>query len=165
MTDSTLFPPGASSSLTPYRARHFRFAGVIDCGPLRVKLTTIRTAPEPVSPSVLDVATACLQEQLPRHVEEEGDHHGLGFAVLHEGQDALWLLMDWWAHAEICCQVLVHAPVGPAPVFETSTRPFQACVWEHVVVAHEHRAWVETMLTEKPDPAAYLADVLPVGEH
>ena len=71
--------------------------------------------------------------------------------------------MDWWAHTDICCQLLAHAPSDTA-AFTAVERPLLACVWEAVVLAAERDAWVATMLTERPAPEAYLSRWLSEGE-
>lgn len=72
--------------------------------------------------------------------------------------------MDWWAHTDICCQRLAHAPEGSLQ-FGQVERPLHACVWESVVLGFERDAWVATMLTQHPDPEAYLQARLPDGAH
>lgn len=68
--------------------------------------------------------------------------------------------MDWWAHTDICCQVLAHAALG-STTFVPIQRPLHACVWESVALAFERAAWVQTMLTDHPNPQAYLTHQLP----
>ena len=151
------------TELAKYEKRHFEFLRVCEAGGLKVKLTGIRCDGRPMGGALIERAEEYVRQQLPVAAELEGDHHGLGFAVLHEGVHATWLLMHWWAHGEICCQELA-AAVGDGK-FETVAVPFHACVWEHIVLNHEHQAWVRTMLKGTPDPDKYLNDVLAEGEY
>lgn len=42
-------------------------------------------------------------------------------------------------------------------------RPFMACVWEQVGTEHERRAWIASMMQDRPDPQAYLANAITPG--
>ena len=96
----------------PYQPRRFQQLGLWAPGPLQLKAygTTWRDQPGPPV-DLQQAARVQLSKMLPAYAEAEG-HHGLGFAVLHEGQQGSWLLMDWWAHSHICCQLVAHAPEG-----------------------------------------------------
>ena len=88
----------------------------------------------------------------------EGDAHGLGFVVIHEGEAGTWLLMDWWAHGDILCQRL---SFGQNAQFEpVDDRPLAACVWELAVISHERDAWIRHMMSGSADPEGYLSDRL-----
>jgi len=151
------------TELTKYETRHFEFLRVCKAGGLRVKITGIRCGVGSMDDALVDRAEKHIRHLLPVAAALEGDHHELGFAVLHEGVHTTWLLMHWWAHGEICCQELA-AAVGDG-AFETIAVPFHACVWENVVLNHEHQAWVSTMLNGAPDPEKYLNDVMVEGEY
>lgn len=135
---------------------------------MTVKLYSIRRDERVIPSGWLDRVRAHVAKHLHPEAEKEGDHYDLGFAVVHAGEQGVWLLMHWWAHADICCQRMVSARLESAPVmsdFSPVERPFHACVWEAVVINHEYRAWVGSMLTADPDPDRYLRDVLPDGLH
>lgn len=88
----------------------------------------------------------------------EGEAHGLGFVVIHEGEAGTWLLMDWWAHGDILCQRL---SLGRGLDFEpVDDRPLSACVWELAVISHERTAWLRHMMGGAADPEGYLSDRL-----
>lgn len=149
----------------PYRPRQYQQLGRWIAGPLQLKAygITWRTG-QAGPPEVLHrAARRYVADMLPAHADAEG-HHGLGFVVLHEGQQGSWLLMDWWAHSDICCQLLAHADAG-CDTFRLVQRPLLACVWEAVVLSWERDAWVRTMLTAAPHPEAYLGALLPSGAH
>lgn len=157
-------PAGDRTELTPYRPRTFRVHGTLEApGGFRVKLYSIHWSHEPVDEGLLSRARDHLLRELPAAAEDVGDHYELGFAILHAGKLGNWLLMHWWAHADILC--LKKAKSSGAGDFEPVVRPYHGCVWEGVVVQHEHRAWIRTMLTSHPDAKAYLADVLPAGSY
>lgn len=151
------------SELTPYVKRHFSSLGIWQAGKFRVKVTAIRCEPGDMRTELKQKAQKFVNLRLPELAEREGDHHNLGFVVIHQGKDATWLLMHWWAHGEICCQELA-AAVGEGE-FRTVEAPFHACVWEHLAINHEHQAWVRTMLTSVPSADTYLADVMAEDEY
>lgn len=91
--------------------------------------------------------------------------HGLGFCMVHVGQEAVWLLVDWWITGGIACQRMLSAPLARPGDYTPVQAPALACVWELVVTAHERDAWVRHMLTAAPAPQAYLGDVLPAGSY
>lgn len=155
--NATAVPP------SPYQPRRFSRLGLWAAGELKLKAygITWRTD-EPGPPLALQqAARRHVTGALPPHAEAEG-HHGLGFVILHEGREGNWLLMDWWAHTDICCQRLAHAAEGSTELSSVE-RPLLACVWESVVLAFERDAWVATMLTAHPDPQAYQDHWLPEG--
>lgn len=166
---ASLAPPVEALAPLPYRARRFASLGLWVLRGFRLKVYGISHRPQAVgelfhSAALIDAARHHTHDRLADAIAE-GNHHDLGFVILHEGLQGLWLLVDWWAHGDICCQLLSHAddsrPLRFAPV-----RPsLVACAWELVPIGFERTAWVETMLTERPDPEAYLARRLPDGNY
>lgn len=122
-----------------------------------------RTGPI-VSSAVADAARTAVNAVLKEHAHDE-DSHDLGFCIVHVGQDAVWLLVDWWITGGIACQRLLSAPLAQPDAFTPASIPALACVWELVVIAHERNAWVRHMLTAEPDARGYLEDVLPAGRY
>ncbi|CAM4388778.1 hypothetical protein [Palleronia rufa] len=139
-----------------YRPRPLRALPGWRVGGLRLKLYHIGTA----APG--EALLALARDEAARIAPEaarEGGAHGLGFAVLHEGEDGTWLLLDWWAHGGILCQRLsLSTGAGFDPV---APRPLVACVWELPVLAHERDAWVRHMMRDPASPEGYLADLRP----
>lgn len=162
------FEGAPATPLSPYRARNFVFQGCVESGPMRIKFYAIRRSQDAIPTAWLAQTREHIRDHVHAGAEREGDHYDLGFAVVHVGEQGVWLLMHWWAHADICCQLMASARIeGPTSIgeFQTVENPFHACVWESIVINHEHRAWVRSMLTEDPDPESYLRDVLPDGAH
>lgn len=91
-------------------------------------------------------------------------HDGLGFVTVHLGQDADWLLCDCWVKGDALAHMLARADKGTA-AFAPPAAPLMACVWEMAVMIHERAAWIRTMMTQTPDPAAYLRQTLAEGWH
>ncbi|WYX29301.1 hypothetical protein WJ976_28555 [Achromobacter denitrificans] len=133
-----------------------------------IKAYAIQRDPDPAAPmlsaevarAARDAAAAVLRD----HAAGERSH-GLGFCIVHVGEEAVWLLVDWWLSGGIVCQRMLSAPLDDPRRFEPVQAPALACVWELAVTAHERDAWVRHMLRAGPSPEAWLADVLPAGSY
>lgn len=117
---------------------------------------------QPVADHVLAAARVSVRKLLDA-LDSEEPWHQLGFCIVHMGQDAVWLLVDWWVPGGIVCQRMLSAPLARPDFFTAVNAPALACVWELVVTAHERNAWVSHMMIARPDPQAYLMDILPRG--
>lgn len=101
---------------------------------------------------------------LKQLVKSEGGDHGMGFGILHYSEKNIWLLLRWWAHGDIGCQVLARSNHKlPTHFASMEHRPLNACVWEDLIIHHENQAWVNTMMTKSPSEQQYLAKRLPDG--
>ncbi len=90
---------------------------------------------------------------------EEGAFYKTGFAVLHEGAQANWLLFQWWAHDDVWCQFLSYSSATDPFNFKFSSRPIVACVYETAIIWHEQKAWIENVLSGRVDRRAYLENM------
>ncbi|MBS9717265.1 hypothetical protein ACFFUT_05535 [Pseudohalocynthiibacter aestuariivivens] len=91
---------------------------------------------------------------------EEGSFYKTGFAVLHQGALANWLLFQWWTHEDVWCQFLSYSDTSEPLVFNFSTRPVRACVYETAIIWHEQKSWIEHVLNGNADRRAYLTDFM-----
>ncbi len=98
--------------------------------------------------------------QLLPLTQEEGSFYKTGFAVLHKGSLANWLLFQWWTHDDVWCQFLSYSETGDPLNFKVSTRPVVACVYETAVIWHEQKSWIAHVLNGRADRRAYLEDVM-----
>jgi hypothetical protein len=97
--------------------------------------------------------------------DEQGSHHHSGFAIIHQGLLANWLLFNWWVHGVICCEKLSRSPVDNPTRFEPHAGPMVACIWEMVVIEHEKRSWIDHVLKDGGHPEAYLDAWLRPGRY
>ena len=146
-----------------YRRR--RFAQV---APWHIGATIFRTYTISVNDAALPAALLeAARDYVAAHsdVINAGEHgHGCGYAMVHHGEQAIWLLAHWWAYGDIAMRLLASADSAAAPAFvPREDDRFHACVWEHVVINHERNAWVRHVLTPAPSIDAYLDDGLPDG--
>ena len=79
-----------------------------------------------------------------------------GFATIHVGVEAIWLLVDVWAD-DILHHFLFAASLDSPTKFEPIRDSTMACVWELSVLNFERDAWVRhVMMPERPEYLAYL---------
>ena len=151
-----------------YAPRRYDTAGVWSIGPMRLKFITISrrvdVGPFACSQEELEAAQQFAATTLP-DIEDVAPHHGLGFAILHDGFEGKWLLIDWWVEGGVAAQVMARSSGGSPTHFERYDSRLLACVWEQRAIEHERKAWIAHMMTAKPDPEAYLTDTLEPGQY
>lgn len=154
---------GARSLLGPYQRRWIRHEDVWSVDEVRLKAYSICLDENTViAPEIWSAARLQVERLFPA-LSREGDHHSLGFVILHQGQMATWLLLNWWAHADIRCQLL--SAYVPGTGFVQEKRPLSSCVWEEQIIRFERDAWVGQMLKTEPLPLAYLREILADGAY
>lgn len=152
----------------PYAPRRIAPLGVWREAGHSIKAYGIHRDAELAGPILTDAVTASVRAAVRDVLSvHRGDPrgHGLGYCIAHVGDEAVWLLVDWWISGGIVCQRMLSAPLAQPDRFTPVTAPALACVWELAVIAHERDAWVRHMLTERPDADAYLQAVLPAGRY
>ncbi|MCQ8781750.1 hypothetical protein [Mangrovibrevibacter kandeliae] len=155
MTLPTL--PGADR-LSPYRRRRARPLGLRTVREHQLKLYALEAEGQTVERSVLHAALAVCDDALAAPPPLGLVSHGLGFLILHAGEDATWLLVQRWVDGGILCRWLFRAATPSPSTFEPlSGSELGFCVWEGAIIDWERRAFVETLMTPDPDPAAYLS--------
>lgn len=144
-----------------YRPRTAWFVKRVDCGPAEIKLSAI-SAPAAQIPQA-DVARVedVIRAESAKLVHRS-DHMGAGFAIVHAGEEALWLLLHHWTDGGIATHRLWRAPLGTEAPFQPVVSDAMACVWELAVIDFERRAWMTTVMSGKP-LSDYLALTLPNG--
>ena len=144
----------------PYLPRRIAPQGLWSDDERTLKAYAIQRDPDASSPMLADVvATAARAAALQVLREQAGPRdHDLGYVIVHVGEEAVWLLVDWWITGGIVCQRMLSAPLARPTQFEPVAAPALACVWELAVIAHERDAWIRHMLREAPDAQGYLDD-------
>jgi len=120
-----------------------------------VKWYEMSAQPQPIP----DGIRAASQLRVRRELQGAGGGT-VGFAILHTGVDAVWLMCDTW-HDDILHHRLWRADLS-RPTDFTVVDPGgpTACVHELVVISHERNAYVEHVLDAQPaDFDAYLGDL------
>ena len=141
-----------------YQKRKFMNFGVQPFDGVQLKLYTISAASR--AASLNDKHDDLIKTGLEKLASKKFSPRGLGYAMLHKGEDADWLLVRLWLEGDIVAGVMA-GDYGKG--FDWVTEPFVECIWEHLVARHERDAWVRHMMSKTPKPTAYLEDVLPHG--
>ena len=152
----------------PYAPRRIAPLGTWSEAGHAIKAYGIHRDPDLAGPILTDAVTASVRAAVRGVLHEHAGgprSHGLGYCIAHVGEEAVWLLVDWWISGGIVCQRMLSAPLAQPETFTPVSAPALACVWELAVVGHERDAWVRHMLTRRPDPEGYLQDALPAGRY
>ena len=149
-----------------YQPRRFSHCGLWIIDGLSCKTYTIeKPGCTTVETSLRDRARDYLEDALPGLRQREGEDHGLGYVIVHAGEQRNWLLAHWWAHQDIVLAHLASSGLQSTQFESQDHRAFHACVWEHVVIDHERNAWVSEMMREGGNSADYLSAALTDGHY
>ncbi len=139
----------------PYRPRATHFEGVRELGGWQVKSYGIAYDRSGSADVSFDGAWSLAARSLPspaRTVERDG----VGFAIAHRGRGIDYFVLAWWDREnELPLRVFVRYR-GTGQAWRPATGSESVCVWDLEIIGFERDAYVATMLTSAPDPAAYL---------
>jgi len=157
-------PKVGKSDFSVYKKRRMAFLDYWTTEEWAIKAYGIQHEPvvgdgQILRPELVTAAQDHVLRMLPATLEE-GQFYKTGFAVLHEGKMANWLLFQWWAHQDVWCQLLSYASRSEPLKFMTSTRPVRACVYETAIIWYEQQSWIKHALNGAPNRLAYLEDVM-----
>lgn len=144
-----------------YRPRKAWFVKHVDCGPVGIKLSAISAPTAEIRETDIARAEDVIRVEGAKLAGRSG-HTGAGFAIIHAGEEALWLLLHQWIEGGIATQRLWRAPLGTEALFEPDISDSMACVWELGVIDFERKAWMSTVMSGKR-LSDYLALTLPYG--
>lgn len=147
----------SSDRIEIYHPRAILDLGVRDAGSLRVKVYGLLAPGKEITAEMVEQAEGILRRDVPPRVAELGDNNGLGFVIIHPGDLGISISFHWWIQGSVLCQHIHRQLYGAREPMETLTRPVVGCVWELALINAEQEAWRGTMMTPRPDPAAYLA--------
>ena len=155
----------------PFQERRTWLLGVQELNGWEIKAYAITASGADLSDGVLEAALGFVTSELQeKRLEEQqlandlAPEEKLGFLILHEGAEAVWLLVDLWI-GDILHHHLYRAPLDQPREFEKAWQDHSAaCVWELEVIHHERNAWVEHVLRhpETPRYDQYLAASLQI---
>lgn len=142
-----------------YEARPVRFLELWQPEGWRIKVYGIRYGGDLPDPPLVRAGKKVAARRLIDTASGTG-HYGVGFLGVHQGRDANFVFVDWWADEnELHHHVWLSPEAAPLDLRESEIQEPVACVWDLAVLAFERRAWVEEVmkpgLWERPD--AYLA--------
>lgn len=145
----------------PYTERPIRFLELFEQNGWRLKVYGIRLpkpgAPDKPDSAVVEHAKSTAAAALDQPAVNE-HRYGVGFLIIHQGQDRNWILLDWWFDREILKQKLFSSPLDEPNKVTAVQGDLLACTWELAVHAFEREAWISNILRrpENPDMAGYL---------
>jgi ketosteroid isomerase-like protein len=161
MNASTIHLPGESPPAVklrqPYRPRHACFLELWRAQGWLIKLYGIAYEGEAPAPATVEAAKRAAAAILPQPARTD-DRYGVAVVIVHEGQDARWLSVDWWGDECVLHHRPMMAPLEGEPSFRSPPRDVTACVWELRLLMFERDGWVATVLSgeDGPDVGRYL---------
>jgi len=147
-----------------FKQRAIKFDGLIKVRDWSVKLYTITNRKNFESVDILSNVKLNLPSILKYTEVLNLDLYNIGFLMLHEGREGVWIIFSWWVDGEIVqSKVLFSEFHKPNVITDSPYAPSSLiCVWELEVVAYERAAWIKHILlnADKPLFDDYLTDVL-----
>ncbi|MFT5917274.1 MAG: hypothetical protein ACI81T_003789 [Bacteroidia bacterium] len=150
-------------NLQQYKSRKIEFRQVEKVGDWQIKVYTITNRASFQSEQTLNSAIQQLKNWLEVAENTKLDAHGVGFLIVHEGREGVWVLLNWWTDGEILGTEVYFASFDkPTEIPKSPHKTALICTWELEVVIHERQAWILHVLenAEKPDFKSYLNDCL-----
>jgi hypothetical protein len=140
-----------------YRPRNVRFLELWQPDDWLVKLYGLAYDRDRPAAATIAAAKRAAARALPRPARSD-DRYGIAVVIVHHGQDACWLLVDWWGQESVLHQRLLTAPLPGDGSFHPAPPELAACVWELPLLMFERNAWVETVLADaaRSDVGRYL---------
>jgi hypothetical protein len=143
----------------PYAVRPIRFLQLASHDDWTIKVYSI-TAGRALSPTLVNAAMRLAFEKLDewRSAPRQWPDHGAVFLIVHHGEGANYIILDWWVDESILPHHVWSAPLD-APESFTYLTPLGigVCVWELEVLQFERQAWIDHVLArpDGPDIRAY----------
>lgn len=130
----------------PYTERPIRFLEVWSQAGWQLKVYSISAKGEFCDPDLVAAAKAVAAKNLPQPALSSG-RYGLGTLIVHEGNDANFVLLDHWAGENMLHHQVFASPLErPLELTDFSYTKLAMCVWELHVLAFERQAWIDTVL-------------------
>lgn len=146
----------------PYEQRTVRFVEVCKHAHWRIKVYAVLADGREYDAALINAAKERVLPDLPRDDNEWRDH-GAAILIVHYGEGAEWVLLDWWVEGCILRQRQYRALINQSDGLEDITEAgVVSCVWELPVLWFERRAWIDAMMRKQGDHdlETYLTTVL-----
>ncbi|MBP2314301.1 hypothetical protein [Azospirillum soli] len=137
--------PQPGRDVFAYEPRRLTADPVLEVGGFRLKPYRI-AFPDPAAEQAVQAHD--LRRMLAAAVAPESDpnYHGLGFAVLHQARDGIYLLVGrWYAGNNLQSESYQVTVDGAGGVSLVRLKLF-ACIWEMAVYGFERDSWVATTM-------------------
>ena len=146
-----------------YEPRKIEFREIVQINKWQIKVYSITSRAQFDSMAVLDSAVNHIPHWFENSKVPGLLTHNAAFLIVHEGNDGVWTLINWWTGENMLRSMTFFTKFGESgsfrPVPDTG---FMACVWEMEVISFERAIWVEHILkkADEPDFASYFENVL-----
>jgi hypothetical protein len=139
-----------------YRTRSVGFLRHHSLRDWRLKLYGISVEGRRPPEELLAAGEALAAATLPSPATGDG-RHGVGFVGVHEGAQANFVFVSWWAKLYELNHVLFRGPKRQPYELARVDPPLVGCTWDLRVVAFERDAWINSMVGDAPDLDTYLS--------
>ncbi len=139
-----------------YAARRCDYLGVWEVDGWKIKAYAIPFGRDAARQELINAAKQKMSENLP-DASEPGTP-GVGFIVIHDAEDAGFILFDWWANNIEIHQKIWYAEVNKPTELHDVPTPVVACMYELEIIDFERRAFIDNLRGNKGvlDKNAYL---------
>lgn len=145
------------NQLEPYQPRTISNQGVFEIEHIRFKVYGLVAKDKHISREMLVGAKSFINKDVLPRVLEEGGDNGLGYIIIHPGDNGISTSVYWWIEGSVLCQQIQRQLYGSDVFIDTIKRPVIACIWELAIINAEQEIWRETMMIPNPSSSDYLA--------
>ncbi len=139
-----------------YRTRPIRYLRRWNHQDWRLKVYGISAWESALPDDLLSAGERLATATLPSPANGDG-RHGVGLLGVHDGQNACFVFVSWWAKKYELNHVLYRAPRGRYDELARVEPTLVGCTWDLKLIAFERDAWVSSILdTGEPDLEGYL---------
>ena len=146
-----------------YKPRKIEFRETVRINDWEIKVYLITSRLQFDSIAVLNSAVNRIPHWLENSKAPGLTTHNAAFLIVHEGNDGVWTLINWWTGENMLRSMTFLTKFGELVSFRpTPDTGFMACVWEMEVISFECAMWVEHILkkADEPDFPGYFKNVL-----
>ncbi|MEE9432011.1 MAG: hypothetical protein V3V16_13265 [Melioribacteraceae bacterium] len=145
-----------------YKSRKIEFQKLVTIVDWQIKIYSITNKKVFSSHQVIESVLKTIPKWFPQKPMLQ--NYKIGFLIVHEGREGVWLLFNWWQDGEMIeTKVYFSDYEEPTQIKVTPLKSHSiVCVWELEVIIYERKVWIEHVLlhANNPDFEKYLGDVL-----
>ncbi|WP_416150753.1 isochorismatase [Salipaludibacillus sp. HK11] len=144
-----------------YVPRPIRFIELWEIEGWKIKVYGISTKKEYPDKNNIVLGKKIAVEQL-NNIEIQTEIYQLGFIIIHETQEGVFILIDYWTGENMLCNHAFYKDYNSTTISYLTPTGLTACVWELRIINFERNAWVEHILLNDQDVNInnYLKDAL-----
>lgn len=134
-----------------YRTRSIRFLRHWDHQDWRLKIYGISAWGTQPPDELIAAGESVAAATLPKSSTSNGCH-GVGFLGVHDGVQASFAFVSWWAKTYELNHVLFRGPRGAPDELARVEPTLFGCTWDLRVIAFERDAWINSMIGDRGEP-------------